>query len=169
MQYTSSAANKLLKKLNDEYLDLINKENRTKEFRAAVGEDVESVRPDYDYDATQDALAELERQIRILKHAINVFNTTHNVEGFDMSVDQMLVYIPQLSKRKAKLATMKAKLQKERVASEFNRSSNIIDYTYINYDLNSVEADYQTTAELLNQAQMALDLLNNTETFEVEL
>ena len=169
MQYTSAAANKLLKKLNDEYLDLINKENRTKDFKASLGEDVESVRPDYDYDACQDALAKVEGQIRTLKHAINVFNTTHIVEGFDMSIDQMLVYIPQLTKRKAKLAAMKAKLPKERVANEFNRSSNIIDYCYINYDLNSVEADYQATSELLNQAQIALDVLNNTETFEVEL
>lgn len=45
MQYTSSKANKLLKKLNEDYGTLVLKENDLKTFKAAVGEDVESVRP----------------------------------------------------------------------------------------------------------------------------
>ena len=44
MIYTSAQANKLLKKLNDEHAALLDKENRSKDFRAAMGEDVESVR-----------------------------------------------------------------------------------------------------------------------------
>lgn len=53
-------ANKLLKKLNDEYSALLDKEQRSRDFRAAMGEDVESVRPAYDYAETQARLAELE-------------------------------------------------------------------------------------------------------------
>ena len=49
MNYTSAQANKLLKKLNDEYTALLDKETRSRDFRAAMGEDVESVRPVYDY------------------------------------------------------------------------------------------------------------------------
>lgn len=45
MKYTSAQANKLLKKLNDEYSALLDKEQRSRDFRAAMGEDVESVRP----------------------------------------------------------------------------------------------------------------------------
>ena len=45
MNYTSAQANKLLKKLNDEYTALLDKETRSRDFRAAMGEDVESVRP----------------------------------------------------------------------------------------------------------------------------
>ena len=44
MNYTSAQANKLLKKLNDEYTALLDKETRSRDFRAAMGEDVESVR-----------------------------------------------------------------------------------------------------------------------------
>ncbi len=71
MTYTSAQANKLLKKLNDEHAALLDKENRSKDFRAAMGEDVESVRPAYDYTDTQKKLAELEQRIRKVKHAIN--------------------------------------------------------------------------------------------------
>ena len=52
MNYTSAEANKLLKKLNDEYTALLDKETRSRDFRAAMGEDVASVRPVYDYAET---------------------------------------------------------------------------------------------------------------------
>lgn len=108
MNYTSAQANKLLKKLNDEYTALLDKETRSRDFRAAMGEDVESVRPAYDYAETQTRLAALETKIRKLKHAINIFNATQTVDGFDMTIDELLAYIPQLTKRKSKLLEMKA-------------------------------------------------------------
>ena len=92
MKYTSAQANKLLKKLNDEYSALLDKEQRSRDFRAAMGEDIESVRPAYDYAKTQARLEELEGAIRRLKHAINRFNTTQVVDGFGITIDEMLVY-----------------------------------------------------------------------------
>lgn len=169
MKYTSAEANKLLKKLNDEYAALLGKETRCREFRAAVGEDISSVRPAYDYAKTQDRLAELEENIRKIKHAINCFNTTQIVDGFDMTIDEMLVYIPQLTKRKSKLFEMKSKLPKERVEEPYGRQSSIIDYTYTNYDLSIVEADYEKTSDELSRAQLALDAVNQRELLPVEL
>ena len=167
MTYTSAQANKLLKKLHDEHAALLDRENRSKDFRAAMGEDVESVRPAYDYGDTQNRLVELEQRIRRVKHAINVFNATHVIPDFHMTIDEMLVYIPQLTQRKNKLADMKARLPKERVEEEYGRQSNIIDYTYANYDLAAVEADYEKTADELSRAQLALDAVNQRDTFEL--
>ena len=166
MKYTSAKANKLLKKLNDEYAALLEKERRSRDFRAAMGEDVASVRPAYDYAKTQAHLAELEENIRRIKHAVNCFNTAQSVDGFNMTIDEMLVYIPQLTKRKSKLAEMKSKLPKYRVA-ELGRISNIIDYTYLNYDLSEVEADYARVSDELANAQLALDAINNRDTLEL--
>ena len=89
MKYTSAQANKLLKKLNDEYSALLDKEQRSRDFRAAMGEDVESVRPAYDYAATQARPAVLDGKIRALKHAINFFHMTQFVDGFEMTIDEM--------------------------------------------------------------------------------
>ena len=166
MKYTSAEANKLLKKLNDEYAALLDREKRSREFRAATGEDIESVRPAYHYDETQQRLAEMEQTIRSLKHAINLFNVTHQVDGFDMTIDEMLIYIPQLTKRKEKLREMRARLPKERIEEQYGRQSNIIDYTHTHYDLAEVEADYAKTADELTRAQLALDAVNQRETFE---
>ena len=124
MNYTSAEANKLLKKLNDEYTALLDKETRSRDFRAAMGEDVASVRPVYDYAETQARLAALEEKIRRLKHAINCFNTTHFVDGFDMTIDEMLVYIPQFTRRKNKLLEMKSRLPKERVEEQYGRRTS---------------------------------------------
>ncbi len=56
MKYTSAEAGKLLKKLNDEQSSILLREENSKEFLAAVGEDLESVRPDYNFKETQNAL-----------------------------------------------------------------------------------------------------------------
>ena len=45
-----------VEKLNDEQSSIILREENGKEFLAAVGEDLESVRPDYNFKETQNAL-----------------------------------------------------------------------------------------------------------------
>ena len=169
MTYTSAEASKLLRKLSDEYDALLNKEELSREFHAAMGERVESVRPEYNYEKTQDELNRLENQIRKLKHAIHKFNITHQVPGFDLTIDEMLIYIPQLTRKKNKLAVMKSKLPKARVGERLGIQSNIIDYIHINYDLSVVEEDYNKVSDELSKAQIALDIVNNTDTFEFDV
>lgn len=167
MKISSKNASKLLKQFNEERDSLILQENQSKMFLAAVGEDIESVRPEYDYDAVQKQLKDLEEKIVKLKHAINVFNTTTVLKDFEMSIDEMLVYIPQLTQRKNKLDQMRKVLPKQRV--ENYTSSNIIDYRIINYDLEKIRKDYDKTVEELNRAQSALDEANINLSFEVDL
>ncbi len=166
MKMTSAEAAKLLRKLNDEQASLLAREENCRQFLASVGEDVEACRPAYDYAETQAMLQDLEDQIRTLKHALNVFNVTTVVPGFDMTIDEMLVYIPQLTRAKAKLNTMKQVLPKTR---EMSYGSQIIDYRYANYDIAAVEADYDKITDELSRAQTALDKVNSIETFQVEL
>ena len=99
MRMTSAQAAKELRKLNDQHDALLAKENKSREFTAAIQEDVESIRPAYGYEDIQAELARLEAQIRRLKHTVNTFNLSQEIPGFDMTIDQMLVYIPQLTAR----------------------------------------------------------------------
>ena len=167
MKYTSAEANKLLRKLNDEKTSVIYREENGKEFLAAVGEDIESVRPSYDFTETQNALDEIEAKIRKLKHAINVFNSTTIIPEFGMTIDEMLVYIPQLIAKKNKLARMKDKLPKVREQTRVN--SSILDYRYLNYDVEKVTAEYEKVSDTLAKAQNALDGANMNQTLEVDL
>ncbi len=170
MKITSSEAAKLLRKLNEELASLQLKESQSKEFLAAVGENPEDNRPEYCFSERQAEIDILETKIRTLKHAINRFNVTQQVDGFDMTIDQMLVYIPQLNRKRDKLYGMKNRLPKAREnANTFGKSSNIIDYRYINYDLEEVAKEYEVVADKLAQAQTALDLVNSTATMEVDI
>lgn len=63
-QITSAIAAKQLRKLNEQHDALLAMEKKAKNFTAAIQEDVESVRPAYDFQATQDALVEIEEKIR---------------------------------------------------------------------------------------------------------
>lgn len=167
MKYTSAEAAKLLRSLNEERDTILMLENQGKSFVAAVSEDIESVRPAYDYAAVQQQLAEVERKIRTVRHAINLFNVTHVVPGFDMTIDQILVYIPQLSANKYRLGQMGTVLPK--VREKLGVQSSVIDYCYANYDVAKAAEDAKAASDLLAKAQTALDLVNTTETMEIEL
>lgn len=71
MHYTSAETAKLLRQLKEKEENLLGMEKRSREFRAALGENVDSVRPPYDYAAMQQELHEMNCKIRIVKHAIN--------------------------------------------------------------------------------------------------
>ena len=168
-QITSAIAAKQLRKLNDQRDALLAMEKKSRAFTAAIQEDVESVRPAYDFQATQDALVEIEEKIRNLKHTLNCFNSTYVIPEYGMTIDQMLVYIPQLTSRKKKLDGMRSRLPKERVKESFGRGNNIIEYDYANYDIAQAEADYTAVSDELAKAQNALDTANATVLFEAEI
>lgn len=98
------------------------------------------------------------------QHGKLMQDLTQVVPGFDMTIDQMLVYIPQLTARKKKLDHMRSNLPKERITSF---SSNFVEYNYSNYDIGQAEADYEKAADELARAQTALDTVNTTVEFEV--
>lgn len=93
------------------------------DFLAALQEDIESVRPKYNFKEMRDAQAEVERKIRKLKHALNVFNTTTIVPDFDMTIDEILVFLPQLNKQCSLLSGMRDAMPKVRVSSGYSGNS----------------------------------------------
>lgn len=161
--YTSAEANKLLKKLNDELNALNRKEIISSTYVEATTE--EHNPPAYNFRDMQNKTLELEKKIAAVKHAINVFNTTHVVPGFDRTIDEMLVYIPQLTARKEKFERMMNVLPKTRLSS----SSSLIEYRYTNYDIEDAAVEYNAVSNTLAKAQLALDQINSTEVLEINI
>lgn len=165
--YTSAEAAKLLKGIEEEIKELRSDEDRVATFNAAVDEDPENVRPEYSYKKTQEKLNALAERVRKVKHAINVFNATTVIPEFDITIDEMLILIPQLTAKKKKLSAMAARLPKERASSGRFSEPKFIDYTYANYDVKQAKEDLKRAAAELSKAQLALDLVNSTVKFEI--
>lgn len=165
MKLTSAEANKLLRKLNDERNAILVMEQRLRSFVAATVENIEDARPEYSYEATKARVEELDTQIRKIKHAITMFNVTHELPEIGMTIDQVLVYIPQLTEKKSKLAFMRSIPKKQR--NMVAKSANLIEYTYANFDIEEIEKDYLAVVDELAKVQNALDLANSTISFEI--
>ena len=164
---TSAQANKRIKQLKDQIRLLESQEKNLISFIAATTENVEEVRPAYSYEETAARYDELETAIRKIKHALNQFNASTVPEGTDMTIDEILVFLPQATDRLRKLSGMLSRPAKLR-AEDTGRTS-IIEYEYLNYDLAAVQRDYDALMEKKTKVMTALDLANNTLLFDVDI
>ena len=156
---------KKINALKEELKDLERYENQSCTFSFTVGEDLEDIRPSYDYKETQKRYMELTEEIRKLRHTMNLFNTSTIVPGFNMTVDQMLVYLPMLRGRKQTLQKMKDEPMNGLSSRVTYRGVN---YTYSNYSVQKVTEDYRRIAEEYAKARTALDFINATGEIEVD-
>ena len=157
---------KRISALREELNDLLRFERESYQYKCVLGEDKESVRPSYDYEATNRRIDELTGEIRKLRHAMNVFNTNTLVPGFDMTVDEILVYLPQLREQKKKLGEMKKAPISGR---SYDSYRGVNEYTYSNYSVQKVAEDYRLISEEYAKAHSALDYINVTGEIEVDL
>ena len=169
MKYTSAQAAKLIRTLNEELDALSEMEEKSSAFTASLDENIEDVRPQYDFLETRKKECDLMERIRKVKHAVNLFNAGTVVPGFDMTIDRMLVYIPQLNERKRRLSEMALRLPKERNRAYASAGNTVIEYTYANYDVEEARRMLAEVTDTLAKAQTALDELNNSVTFEIEV
>lgn len=166
---TSAYANKMIRGLEEEKNFWLKTEESSQTYVAAINE--EPVIPEYDYEQVAATIAEIDRKIAIIKHAINLSNATALVTVGDeqLSVDTILVRMAQLSKRKIVLDYMRKELPKTRVEARFSSRNAVPEYRYINYDLETVKKDFEDVSKRIMDMQMALDLYNQTVQFEVEI
>ena len=87
-----------------------------------------------------------------------------------MTVDQILVKMAQLNRRKMTLDQMRKQEPKTRMNSGvFATRKTAPEYQYINYDLEVVKRDYERIDEEIASMQIALDKYNQTYEFEVTM
>jgi hypothetical protein len=167
MEVTSALASKKIKMLEEQKIRLLELENTSKIYIRAEGECTEP--PVYDYEATKEELRRIEESIRKIKHAVNVFNTTTFLESVGLYIDEALVEMNMLNRRKETLKAMSNRLPKERVNQVYTRSNPAVEYRYVNYDIDEVKKDFEACCQRIFDIQIALDTANQTMWFEVEV
>lgn len=171
MKMTSAFANKTLKKLQEDKQFYLNKERDGHIYVAAIDE--EPVIPEYDYSETATEIEQIDEKIVKIKHAINVSNCTNTIStaGGEMTIDSVLVKMAQLSKRKEILDVMRKEQPKTRINNSgwYTQKKSIVEYQYINYDIELVKKEYERVDKELAGIQIALDRYNQTVEFEVNI
>lgn len=166
---TSAVANKMLRKLNEDKDFWCQKEREGSVYVAAADE--EPVIPNYDYGTVANNIAIIDAKIVKIKHAINVSNVTNRITigGTEMTVDEILVRMAQLNRRKLVLDMMRKHEEKTRINSGMYAARKTApEYEYINYNLDVVKAEYERVDAEISAMQIALDKFNQTFEFEVE-
>ncbi len=165
---TSAYANKVLRKLTEDKEYWRRKENEGCTYVAAIDE--EPVIPDYDYEKVAAEITAIDEKILKIKHAININNATNKVAVGDaeMTIDEILVKMAQLSKRKAVLDNLRKREPKTRINSGLYSSRKTApEYEYVNYDIELVKKEYERIDAEIAAMQIALDKYNQTFEFEV--
>ena len=168
MKVTSASANKMIRKLNEDKEFWLNKERNSCVYTVATEE--EAVIPDYSYTEVCAKIAEIDERILSIRHALNVSNASNQVRVGDriMTVDMILIRMAQLNNRKNILDTMRKREPKRRLeARQYSQKKTVIEYEYINYDLDEAKADYEKTDAEIEALQLALDKYNQT--IEIEI
>lgn len=167
---TSAYANKVLRKLSEDKEYWRKKESEGCTYVAAVDE--EPVIPDYDYATVAGEIAAIDDKILKIKHAINVNNAMNHISvgESEMTIDEILVKMAQLNKRKAVLDAMRKQAPKTRINSGMYAARKASpEYEYINYDLDLVKGEYERIDGEIAAMQIALDRYNQTFEFEVQI
>ena len=168
MKATSASANKMIRKLNEDKEFWLNKERNSSVYTVATEE--EPVIPDYSYPEVSAKIAEIDEKILSIRHALNVNNASNQIRVGErtMTVDMILIRMAQLNNRKYVLDTMRKREPKTRLeAHQYSQKKTVIEYEYVNYDLEEVKADYEKTDAEIEALQLALDRYNQTVEIEI--
>lgn len=150
---TINAIGKTIADLKTERERLIRKDEKLRVFTAGVSEDVEKLRPDYDYASFQEELDRLDETIRNLTaKAVTILATERVKEYHDMTILEMLLLLRDLRAKDQRLYAMAAHLEKERHSTEL-----AIEYEHVNYDLSRVEEDLRKTREEIEKVRTFSD------------
>lgn len=167
IKLTSDEAQKLISKLKSKESDLIQNMSDLSTFVAAIVEDVEELRPKFDYMGAVNEIESLDRKIMKIQHAKNVFNSTTTLTGMDLTIDEALVRMAHLNKMYNTYHRMSQKQEKERCNSGLRNKE--IEYSYTNYRVEDAKKMADEFLDEIHAIQKVLNYVNSTVTFEVDV
>lgn len=155
---TVDSANKRIRLLTTERSRLLTEERTNMTYGYVQGE--EPYIPQYNFMETHKKLTAINDEILMLKHAVNVFNTTHIVPGTELTIDQALVRLPMLTDLKGKLENMMGIQPKTR---RVLMGANASEFTVRNFDVDNVKTLYDDVSKEIITIQQGLSSINLTE------
>ena len=160
MQMTLTEANRKAQQLRLEAARILSEEENTRTYAHSEGE--QPMPQKYDFAATQARLSAINDRVARIRHAVSLFNVTHQVSGMELTIDEALVRISMLSEMKRRLDQMAVIPEVER-----HGSYRVVEFVHRNFDVDEVRAEAERITDELNRLRAALDLTNLTSTIEI--
>ena len=149
--------------------ELLKEEKKACSYRVMEGEDPSAKKPEYDYVETWNQLMEYDDSIRSAKHTINSFSVSHYVPEYNMTLDELEMYLEDLDRRFNTLKELGDAHPIKRTI--VNRS---VRHTIANYDLKQARKDSERLDDERRKVRRIISEIKESEEFindyfEIEL
>lgn len=168
IKVTSDAANKLIKKLEQEKNILTDKISKMSTFVVAVTENYDQIKAEqeaeFNLNETILQIDEIDKKIITIRHAKSMFNNSVVMKN-GLTVGDNIIRLAILEREKniySRLATRQKKTRNTSINKD-------IEYTYLNYDLEDAKKKYDSVYTEISEIQEELNIVNSSAEYKFEI
>jgi hypothetical protein len=161
MKVCNKEAMKIVKDLEEKKSYIVGEEERLCRTFYIQGE--EKQKTDYDYAATRTQIAELDKKVRKIKHALAISNCTAVIDDFNISIGEALVYLAQLNDEYDRLSDLAGNTQCTREIMQ----DGLVIYREYYFNVKQVAKEAEELRKQINRLQIAIDRANLTNFIEI--
>ena len=141
--------------------ELIQKEREACTYRVMEGEEPSAKKPEYDYEETWDGIINEDYSVRLAKHSINSFSVSRFVPEYNMTLDELEMYLEDLDRREKTLWELKeARPMKRGIVKRR------VEYSFINYDPEQVRKDFMKLSDERSKVMSIISEIQESEEFQ---
>ncbi len=154
MKVCNTEAMKKIKQLDEEIrlLEMDEEKNCIVQFK----EGEEKKMSNYNYTKTRKAIEKANTEIRKIKYALSVANSTYKIDEFDITIGEALVYLAQLNNEYGRLSTLASRNKISRRIT----TNGVLEYTECLYDPEQVKKEQREIFAKITKLQVAIDRAN---------
>lgn len=168
IKVTSDAANKLIKKLEQEKGILTDKISKMSTFIVAITENYDQIKAEqeaeFNLNETISQIDEIDKKIITIRHAKSVFNNSVVMKN-GLTVGDNIIRLAILEREKGIYSGLATRQKKKRNTS-LNKD---IEYTYLNYDLEDAKKKYDSVYTEISEIQEELNIVNSSAEYKFEI
>ncbi len=110
----------------------------------------------YDYKTTRESVDSINAQIRKIKHALAVANSTYIIDDFNITIGEALIYLAQLN---TEYNTLSSLSNRQKISRRIT-NNGVIEYSECAYDPESVKVEQKALYEKIGKLQVSIDRAN---------
>ncbi|HAU86586.1 MAG TPA: hypothetical protein DCW90_14185 [Lachnospiraceae bacterium] len=168
IKVTSDAANKLIKKLEQDKSILVDKISKMSTFVVAVTENYDQIKAEQEAEFNLNEVIakidEIDEKIITIRHAKSTFNNSTVMKN-GLTVGDNIVRLAILEREKGIYSGLATRQKKKRNTS-LNKD---IEYTYLNYDLEDAKKKYDSVYAEISETQEELNIVNSSAEYKFEI